>query len=327
MMIPSSVEPLTTGRQGPTCFPVLTVTFHLEQLERADAARLEHALDLVWDWIGGELRFATLSAAEEGEPARRQHLEYVSCYPTTLEGPSVDGPSMQFEANNHAKVGRTDYAVKLSGATDDETASPFSVSFWAEIGTVSRTDRWLPALSTLTVTVPETWPLADFQARALAIASSLRLRWGAAGYGYSAVFLGTESESARAIYAHARRHPGYDVGYHVRCTQALHDRLRTVSWLTFVGPALEDELGRLGRPIAAAGHVDVARTGHAWALRAGPQPLRGDVNRLDVPAAYREADAMVRPVRANDAPGLVFLGRWRDHEIREWLRRFEQRVV
>ncbi|MEJ7728292.1 MAG: type VI immunity family protein [Polyangiaceae bacterium] len=305
---------------------MLGASFQLELLEPDDEARLEQALHMAWDWLAPELRTARLSVAEDPEPVRPQHLEYISSYAASLRAATADDPGTQRELNNHAKLGRTDYAVDLTGAVEDETASPFSLCFWAEIGEVDPIDEWLPAFATLTVTVPHTWPVADFQDRVLAMAAPLRLRWGAAGFGYSAVYPSLTASPARAIYAHARRHPGYDLGFHMQCMEALYRRIRTISWLTLVGPALLDELAAAGRRLVDTPSVALGQAGSAAVLRAGNTPLAGDVNRLDVPAAYREADALLRPVRADDPQGLVALGPWTDDSLLQWLRRFELRV-
>jgi hypothetical protein len=319
-------EALAHGPQGPTAWRVLSASFQLELLVPDDEARLEQALQTAWDWLAPALRTARLSVAEDPEPVRPQHLEYISSYAASLRAATADDPATQHELNNHAKLGRTDYAVDLTGAVDDETASPFSLSFWAEIGDVDPVDEWLPAFATLTLTVPDTWPVVEFHDRVLAVAAPLRLRWGAAGFGYSAVYPSVTASPARAIYAHARRHPGYDLGFYMQSMGALYRRLRTVSWLTMVGPALLDELAAAGRQLVATPRVVVGHAGDATVLRAGNTPVAGDVNRLDVPAAYREADALLRPVRADDPQGLVALGPWSDDSLLQWLRRFELRV-
>lgn len=318
-------DPIATFRGGvPALYGALGAVFHLERLEPSDEARLDRVSDLIWDWYGSELRLASLSCAPGLEPARRAHLDYIATYPAHVDAPVADDPATQRLENNLVKVGRHEYEVFCNGSEDPRAASPFSVRFWVEIGEVSPTKTRLPAYSVLHLTVPESWPVDDFLRRVLEVASELRLRWGAAGYTYSPWSLHQPEVSERRIFAHARRHPGYDVARYVTMMEAFYKRLRTISWLTILGPSMLDELGALGRPLTPIpGLVDALRAGDAVALRAGPEPARGDVNRLDIPGAYRVADALVRPLRAGDGRGLNFLSPWDEAAITEWLRRFE----
>ncbi|KYF70862.1 type VI immunity family protein [Sorangium cellulosum] len=317
-------EPLAVFRGGiPALYSTLGAVFHLERIEPADAGRIDCVNDLVWSWFGTRLRMTALSCAPGLEPTRRAHLDYIATYPSQLDAPVVDDPATQLLANNCVKFGRNEYEVFCNGADDPRAASPFSLRFWAEIGPVSATDTRLPAYSVLHLTVPDTWPIDDFYQRVLAVGSALRLRWGAAGYSYSMWSVHQPALMERKSYAHARRHPGYDVARYVTMMEAFYARLRTVGWLTFLGEGMVDELARLGRPLAAVPGVTIVRAGDATVLRAGSSPARGDVNRLDIPAVYRAADALVRPLRARDGRGLNFLNPWNESAITEWLRRFE----
>jgi hypothetical protein len=310
----------------PALYSTLGAVFHLEKLAPEDGERLERACDRLWEWMGSSLRWTLLSCAPTVEPARRTHLDYASSYAENLDAAAVDDPGAQALHNNFTKMGRDDYEVLCSGGEDPREASPFSIHFWSEIGDVSPTDLRLPAYSVLSFTVPETWPLDDFFLRTTAIAAELRLRWGAAGYTYSGWNLHSHAEPDKRRYAHARRHPGYDVAQYVRMMETFYARIRTVNWLTFLGPGMVDALSKAGRAIAPVPGVDVSSAGSALLLRAGMGPERGDTNRLVVPAAYRAADALVRPVRAADGNGMIFLGPWDEAAITDWLRRFEYRV-
>jgi hypothetical protein len=100
---------------------------------------------------------------------------------------------------------------------------------------------------------------------------------------------------------------------------AFHERARTASFLTFVGPALAAKVP--GAPTADE-LVSVSKAGDAICLRAGERPLPGDANRSDVPAAYVRADRKIRPIRAID--GIHFMAPWTESTTRDWLTRFER---
>ena len=71
--------------------------------------------------------------------------------------------------------------------------------------------------------------------------------------------------------------------------------------------------------------MEVASAGDATVLVAGERPEGGDVNRVRWPAAYLEADAIVRPVRARE--GLSCYEAWTERTTSEWLGRFEKRLA
>lgn len=317
--------PLGVQAGVPIVHSALGAVLHLEILAPEDEERLDRVNDLVWSWIGGELRHAWLSCADGYPAARRADLDYIPTYVQDLELPEVAGDEpVKLAAANFAKIGRTDFQVAQKGGATWRETSPFSYYFWAEIPTVDLAPRQT-ALGVIAVTVPDDWPLDDFVAHITAIASALRLRWGAAGYTYATWFAHEWQAASGRIYAHARRHPGYDVGAYHRLTEDFYDRLRTVNWLTFLGPALLDTLQGARGPIASSPLVAVHPLGDSVMLYAGGAPQAGDRNRLQYPPAYAQADALVRPIRARDAEEMIFLGPWNKVQIEEWLCRFERR--
>jgi Protein of unknown function (DUF3396) len=306
----------------PSVYGALGAIFHLEVLDASDEERLDRVSDLLWDWFGAELRWSTLSCAETSEPARRSHLEYIGSFAANLDAAPAPAPEQQRFHNLLTRYGRTDYFVICAGADKPTVASPFSIRFWAEIGEPPEHELALPACSVLHFTVPEAWPVDDFYTRVCAIAAELRLRWGAAGLTYSPLDLDPGRDAERAQYAHARRYVGYDLPAYVQLVEPFYRRLRSINWLTFVGPALAAELSAQGRRLASTPNVEVLDLGGTWMLRAGPRPERGDVNRLWIPPAYREADALLRPIRST-GEGLDFLQPWDEESTARWLRRFE----
>ena len=87
------------------------------------------------------------------------------------------------------------------------------------------------------------------------------------------------------------------------------------------GPIL-DELGARGG-LGASRLSTQAASGDGVVIQAGGAPERGDVNRRQVPPAYREVDALVRPLRAASGVDLPFFAPWDEGSIERWLRRFE----
>ncbi|NUQ73003.1 MAG: DUF3396 domain-containing protein [Polyangiaceae bacterium] len=328
MNLPPNMEPpkpLEIQAGGPVLYSVLGASFHLELLEPADEARLEAVNELVWDWIGSYLRWQFMSFGDVTEPIERATFDYIPALTQRLEEPEVGGDEAWKAFTS--QLGRkllTDYEVSFHGGDEAIDASPFTYEFWAELPDDDRVGDRSRAFSTLRVTVPDSWPVADFQEKVLAIADKLRLRWGVAGYSYSYWIPGYTDEAFAKIVAHARRFVGYDAPFYARNMEALHDHLRSVGWLTFLGEDFAARLRTEGRALESSPLVEVAKAGSALVLRAGNEPARGDINRLNIPPGYAAADAMVRPLRLAEAGDLVFLGPWTERAVTDWLRRFEQ---
>jgi hypothetical protein len=314
-------------RGVPSAYTALGAYFHLERCAKEDEERLDRACQLVWDWIGPHLRWSYLSSFDGVNPIRRADLDYVSGYVSDLDEPRVPGgdAATQIVVANLAKLPRMEHEVFCHGAEEATAASPFTFGFWAEIPEVGRGRAYQP-YAVLFLTVPQSWPIDDFAARACAIAGELRLRWGNAGLTYASFEHSDYEVARRGIYAHARRYPGYDVGEFARHLELFHDRIRSINWLTFVGPALEAKLVKKGRLLETSSLVSVGRLPSCVVLRAGLGPEAGDVNRHAYPPAYVEADTLVGPIRAATGKGTAFLGPWDEDATTDWLRRFERRV-
>lgn len=307
----------------PHLYAALVVHLHLEPLAPEDAPRLDRAADLVRDWIGADLRFTRHSRVAHLEPFRAEDLDYMAVYPETLDFDVPAGASRDVfhAAGLIAASRRHDFGLACHAGAKRSDASPTTFRFWAEVPGFGPGPR-LRARASMKVSVPVDAPLDDFRRRAIELASCLRLRWGAAGLGYAGNETEWYTQTDAALYAHARRHPGHDVGHYVAHGAEFHEWVRTVNWLTFVGPTL---LARLPSPPRSTRLVHVDRAGDAALLVAGDRPEAGDVNRMIWPAAYLEADAMVRPVRASE--GISFYERWTEATTGQWLRRFERRLA
>lgn len=313
-MISVSDNPIAIDVDGrATCVPALGVWFHLERLTRADAPRLDEVSERILAWFGDRLRWTFSSFDPEVASFRPEILDYVSGYAGAL--PEGTTPYDAITAN-FASFARADFSVHCMGSDDEGTASPLSVRFFAEIPDFEV--RPIEVYPVLGMTVPLDWPVEDFQARVIDIAKCLRLRWGAAGLTYSRWTVAGVTEVENALAAHARRYIGFDAGIFVRQTKSLYDRIRTVNWLTLVGPVLAK-----GMELRVVPDIRVSTHGDVTVVRAGESPAVGDMNRLDVPRAYVEADKMFRRVRATQLRAGAVPGPWDDDSLSKWLRRFE----
>jgi hypothetical protein len=318
-------EPIVKLPDGrPVLVPTLGASFTLEMLTADDVPILEEVNAMVLDWIGPELRWTLNSSVTKLERFRPDDLDFVTLHPSQLQTPAqYEDPAqhemeMLIEMNLHNELGMFCHSGK-----EGREGAPYSYRFYSRI-------RWMPPdpayqpCATMRITVPVGWPLDDFRRRVCDIASKLRLRWGCAGYTYSGYAIDFYEEVNAGIYAHARRHVGYDTGFYVPHMAEWHLWLRSVNWLTFLGPSFVGELAKRKVLLASNDLVQVTGAGDNLVLQAGLAPQEGDINRLDVPRAYRRLDEMVRPLRASS--DIDFYEPWTEQTTESWLRRFERRI-
>ncbi|MBX3196941.1 MAG: DUF3396 domain-containing protein [Labilithrix sp.] len=323
---PPTLEPVPFARTAagaPLAYAALGFTFHLEALTAEDAERLAQANERVLGAIGASLRWAWSSVHGEVEPFSASALDLVAAFPAQLvdaEAAALEDPRARAGTSAMNAAHYDKFGVACHGGAERNVASPWSYRFYSTTTAVE--GAGLRADAMLSVTVPETTPPGELAALATAVAGDLRIRWGAAGLAYGAWELDRYGETRDAVYAHARRHPGFDVGQHATWMRAFHDRVRTVSWLTFLGDGLLAELQSVaGEALAGDELVAVSPCGGGVVITAGERPDPGDVNRRRIPRAYSRADARVRPVRASE--GIHFYAPWSASTTEAWLRRFE----
>jgi hypothetical protein len=290
----------------------------------------------IQDWIGESLRWTLNSSFGLMQRYRAEDLDFISAYPATLDAPQGYGENEGI-ADTMAGLFRTEFGIACHGAETEFHASPYSLRFYSVVaGDAEDTSDaegsmdappsagTLPTCAMLRITVPTTWPLDDFCRRVQCLAGHLRLRWGAAGLTYSGWEVGQWYDAyMEAVYARARRYPGFDIGFYVTHMHDFHEQLRTINWLTFLGPAFVERLRDRGGKLEGASRVRVSPLGGGVMLVAGDAPEQGDINRLQIPHAYREADVMLRPLRAER--GISFAPPWTEQTTQAWLRRFETR--
>jgi hypothetical protein len=307
---------------------VLGAYFHLEPLIHEDAERLERACDRLADALGDELRWSASSFRHGVRPYRRRDLDYILGSTVGLVTPAMEGSTVErITAANLAKIPMLDYHVRCKGGDDPGVASPVSLTYWSDVPEVDGGDRY-QVYAVLSFTVPEVWPLDRFRALVVDTAAELRLRWGNAGWTYTSWDVYDIATAPKARYAHAQRYLGFDVGEHVRSMRQFHRRMRTVSWLTVLGPSLVGELTEAQHAaIQASPFLSTAPVGAGLVIEAGARPEEGDRNRLEYPRGYMELDRILRPQRAAGADGAIWLGPWDEASIRAWLCRFEIRLA
>jgi len=311
------LEPLLHADGSPLAYPALGIAFHLEPLLPTDAPGLTAACDRIVAQMGKSLRWAWSSVHGQVEPFAVEVLDLVASFPVQLanappmEDARADAGTRAMTAAHYDKFG-----VACHGGETSNVASPSTFRFYATTtpseGPLVRADAMIAA------TFPLTTTLADLEKLARAVAGELRIRWGVAGLTYGAWELDRYTATRDAVFAHARRYPGFDTGQHATWMRAFHDRLRTVSWLTFLGPDLAAKAGVLASDEVVT--VSPLENGSVL-LRAGDKPEHGDVNRRDVPFAYARVDARLRALRA--AENLHFYAPWSVATTEAWLRRFE----
>ena len=121
------------------------------------------------------------------------------------------------------------------------------------------------------------------------------------------------------------RHPGLGYGNAVKLSNAADRGVVAVSWLTFLGPRITDDLGGRGAlESRCPPEVSVFPIGKGGVLlRAGIAPELGDVNRQEFLPAYRAVGQLVAPRRTTDEAfeDVQILG-MSEEVAYDWLRRF-----
>lgn len=321
-----STPPIASTTRGqPLLFGALGGTFYLEHLRPEHEPQLERAMECVAEWFGARLHWTHLWCAGF-EPFQRSHLDYVSGLAGNLTI-SDTHPSLPADARRMAreltKKLRGGVAIRTGGGEEIEAASPFSCCFRACFRDNDNVeDPVIACRAVLHLAVEEQWPIDDFRRRMREIASLLPVQWGTAGYTYAWWDYQDITATRNAIFPHARRHWGYDIGQAIAAFDPFYERLHTVNWLTFLGTDLAAGASlpdNLPQPISSENLAS------CLLLQAGEAPGRGDVNRFDTLPAYQRLDALLRSLRWTTAGEFAVFGRgWTKQTLEEWLNRFER---
>jgi len=150
---------------------------------------------------------------------------------------------------------------------------------------------------------------------AVGVANLIGVNSGVGGYAFKYPQMIFDDEAREFIAAKALRYLGLDISY-LDVREDLAGRIHNVSWLTFLGPSVLDELGGQAalRKALPKDFAFIALQ-EGLVIRAAEQPMVGDVNRgaPDV-GPLRKLAAVTKPVRLDtDYLGVdddLFAGRW-----------------
>ncbi|MDC0711420.1 DUF3396 domain-containing protein [Stigmatella sp. ncwal1] len=180
---------------------------------------------------------------------------------------------------------------------------------------VSAVAFWLPTES-LEAQGPE-------RARALAmkLAAPLAFCSGHAGLSFNGAL--DRAGVRQEIRSWCFRYPGFDVPDLERHSWDMGTRVRTVSWLTFLGPPLLDQLGgatALRSRLSWPGTQVEEMEGRRAVVTLGTSPEAGDTEAGQMLPNYRELAQVLEPWLYHEKfqPGSAFS----EEEMRRWERRF-----
>jgi hypothetical protein len=150
------------------------------------------------------------------------------------------------------------------------------------------------------------------------------------GYcGYSFIWNEVDDNAEAATYEWSNplylRYPGFNNGDVGQFNNAIPGGLVAVSWLTFLGKGLVEQLGGLAKLDKAlpSGASLIALPPGGCIVRTGPQPELGDVNRRDKLPSYRAVGKVLAPCRASDdALENFYIDEMDEGKAHDWKLRF-----
>jgi hypothetical protein len=307
----SDVALAKNGAGEPVAYEVLAIALYFEPLLVQDEKPLRAMAERIMDWIGPRLRWSR----EDGRLAP-------SDFQTLSDAMRTSALLLDKRSAIRLRTPLRGRASELGGAAtimhggaEASFASPYTIEWRVQ---VHPRHGALPALR---VMVPVSTDPVDVARVAGELAGLGRVRWGNVGLSYARSNNRSALLARDVIHAHAMRHPGFDVGEHgMRADR--WDELRSVSWISIVGPALRAELG--AAPLAPIEGLEIQDDGPCTFVRAGNAPQAGDMNRLDIPQAYRASDKLLRKIRAREDDG--FAEPWTRASTEHWLGRLERTI-
>ncbi|WP_320534470.1 type VI immunity family protein [Robbsia andropogonis] len=148
--------------------------------------------------------------------------------------------------------------------------------------------------------------------------------------GFTFIFASGMAQNTKYALQMMKRFPGFDFIDGVDFTReagTVHNRIKSINWLTVLGDELVSELGGIGPMRGALEPVcKVHEYPGGVVIQAGEAPQLGDIATNNIPEAYRMVARYTRSVRFEDyrtslfrvAPGLD-----RKEETLSWIRRFD----
>jgi hypothetical protein len=200
-------------------------------------------------------------------------------------------------------------------------AKKFIAAFVATTGQMGSTRD--PDASFLSFTVPIGQVLPDastFRDLVLGVASSLPVRSGYAGLGFSYNRGAVSTARDDQLAAWSKRYHGIDVGSPECSAPFASSHIRGVSWLTLLDDELVKPIGGRKALEALAPEITIHTLPNGVAIQAGAAPRLGDVNELEDMTPYVKVNRLLKPIRAED---MYPPSGMRRQEAREWLARFD----
>jgi len=148
--------------------------------------------------------------------------------------------------------------------------------------------------------------------------------------GFTLIFASGMSQNTRYALPLLKRFPGFDLVDGIAFTReahAVHNRIKSVNWLTVLCDSIVTELGGI-EPMRMA--LQPLCSFHKYpggvVIQAGENPQLGDTYRADIPEAYRMVARYTRAVRFEGYSDMLFrVPDGLDHveEAMSWVRRFD----
>jgi hypothetical protein len=276
----------------------LSLHFYMRRPHREVASGVLESLELYRRALGEH--FLSRYADEAGGWEELDDTAWEQLRREMLDAP---GASLDLrETASREKRYRFDYRGCLSGSPSDEPEAVCAVSFW------------LP-----TEYLEEHGP-EEARELALELAAPLPFSSGHAGLSFNCDLdlVGVERE----VKKWSLLHPGLDVPKPDRLAWQLGARVRTVSWLTFLGQPILGELGGAAglRARIQSWDCQVQDLGGARAVATlGSWPEAGGPGCAELPPSYRELSRILEPwlFHEKSLPGSGLT----EEELRRWERR------
>jgi len=148
--------------------------------------------------------------------------------------------------------------------------------------------------------------------------------------GFTFIFASGMAQNTKYALQMMKRFPGFDFIDGVSFTReagTVHNRIKSVNWLTVLGDELVSELGGIGPMRSALEPVcKVHEYPGGVVIQAGEAPQLGDIATDNIPEAYRMVARYTKSVRFEDYDEALFRvapGLDRKEETLSWIRRFD----
>jgi hypothetical protein len=228
------------------------------------------------------------------------------------------------------------FAFRAHGGPDMNCLDPWALDVWVDkprqIGAQERAllsaifkvpdasvDR---VANCLRVSMPASAGAAALEQLVSQLMEHMDLLHGNAGFAllFDDALPGFEREHWAALARIAMRHPGYDLLHYPAVRACVADKIKTVNWLTLLGPELSKAVD-LARLAAKTDQTITTSARGTVCIKAAPEPTIGDVNHGDRLPAYRAVAKLLSAISCSSQ--LEFGAAFDDDLTQRWVERFE----